>query len=384
MSFKHITLAAVCTAAILLTGCAKKAAAPAAAPITEVGVVTVAARPFTLSRELPGRTSAFRIAEVRARVSGIVLKRLFTEGAEVKEGDILYQIDPAPYQAALASAKASLARAEASTVSIRQQEERSRELIKAKAISQQGYDNAIASLKAGEADIAAAQAAVQVAEINLGYTHVTSPITGRIGRAEVTEGAYVQQATATLLATVQQLDRLYVDLTQSTTEVLRLQRALAEGRLTTAGQGAAKVQLLLDDGRIYDESGSLQFSDVTVNSATSSITLRALFPNPHGELLPGLFVRARLDEGELPNAILVPQSAVTRNTKGEATALVVGAESKVELRVLQTERAIGNEWLIRSGLKIGDRLIIENLQRIRPGAPVKPVPATTFTAPAAR
>jgi membrane fusion protein (multidrug efflux system) len=386
MSLKHITLtlAVACTAAVLLTGCAKKAAAPTAAPIAEVGVITVAARPLTLSRELPGRTSAFRIAEVRARVSGIVLKRLFTEGAEVKEGDVLYQIDPAPYQAALASAKASLARAEASTVSIRQQEERSRELIKAKAISQQGYDNAIASLKAGEADIAAAQAAVQVAEINLSYTHVTSPITGRIGRAEVTEGAYVQQTTATLLATVQQLDRLYVDLTQSSTEVLRLQRALADGRLTSAGQGAAKVQLILDDGRVYGESGSLQFSDVTVNSATSSITLRALFPNPHGELLPGLFVRARLDEGELSNAILVPQLAVTRNTKGEATALVVGAENKVELRVLQAERAVGNEWLIRSGLKVGDQLIVENLQRIRPGAPVKPVPATTVAAPAAR
>jgi membrane fusion protein (multidrug efflux system) len=389
MSFKNLVLAAAGTAAVLLSGCAKKAAAPAATPVVEVGIVTVAARPLTLSRELPGRTSAYRIAEVRARVSGIVLKRLFTEGAKVKEGDVLYQIDPAPYQAALAIAKAALAHAEASTVSIRQQEERSRELIKAKAISQQGYDNAIAALKASEADIAAAQAAVQAAEINLGYTHVTSPLTGRIGRAEVTEGAYVQQGTATLLATVQQLDRLYVDLTQSSTEVLRLQRALAEGHLTSAGEGAAKVQLLLDGDRVYDEPGSLQFSDVTVNSTTSSISLRALFPNPRGELLPGLFVRARLDEGELPDAILVPQPAVTRNVKGEATALVVGAESKVELRVLQTDRAVGNEWLIRSGLKVGDQLIVENLQRIRPGATVKPVPATTMAstpsaAPAAR
>ena len=386
MSFKHFAfaLAAATTAAIFFSGCTKEPNAPVAAPPTEVGIVTVAARPLTLLRELPGRTSAFRIAEVRARVSGIVLKRLFTEGAEVQEGALLYQIDPAPYQAALASAKASLARAEASTVAIRQQEERSRELIKARAISQQGYDNTLAALKAAEAEIAVAQAAAHVAEINLSYTHVTAPITGRIGRADVTEGAYVQPAPATLLATVQQLDRLYVDLTQSSTEVLRLRRALAAGRLTRAEQGAAKVQLLLDDGLVYRESGSLQFSDVTVNPSTSSITLRALFPNPRGELLPGLFVRARLDEGELPDAILVPQSAVTRNLMGEATALVVGAESKVELRVLATDRAVGHEWLISSGLKVGDQLIVENLQRIRPGAPVKPVPATTVTASAAR
>jgi membrane fusion protein (multidrug efflux system) len=378
MSLKSTSLAFACAAALVLTGCGKKAAAPSAAPVIEVGVVTVAARPLTLSRELPGRTSAFRVAEVRARVSGIVLKRLFTEGGEVKAGAVLYQIDPAPYQAALASAQATLARAEANRASIRLQEERSRELIKAKAISQQGYDNALAALQAAEADIAAARAAVQTAEINVGYTQVTSPITGRIGRAEVTEGAYVQQGAATLLATVQQLDPLYVDLTQSATEVLRLQRALADGHLTSAGAGAAKVQLLLDDGRAYADAGSLQFSDVTVNTSTNSITLRALFPNPRGELLPGLFVRARLDEGELPAAILVPLPAVTRNTKGEATALVIGADSKVELRILQTERAVGNSWLIRSGLKVGDQLIVENLQRIRPGAPVKAVPATTI------
>jgi membrane fusion protein (multidrug efflux system) len=378
MSLKITSLCVACVAALALTGCGQEAPAPTVATTIEVGVITVAAHPLTLSRELPGRTSAFRIAEVRARVSGIVLKRLFTEGGEVKEGAALYQIDPAPYQAALTSAKASFARAEANSAAIRLQEERSRELIKAKAISQQGYDNALASLKAAEADIAVAQAAVQTAEINIGYTHVTSPITGRIGRSEVTEGAYVQQGTATLLATVQQLDPLYVDLTQSATEVLRLQRDLADGRLNRAGAGAAKVQLFLDDGRAYTDAGSLQFSDVTVNTSTSSVTLRALVPNSRGELLPGLFVRARLNEGELPAAILVPQLAVTRNTKGEATALVIGPDSKVELRILQTERAVGNSWLISSGLTVGDQLIVENLQRIRPGAPVKAVPATTL------
>ncbi len=376
MSSKSFIFFVALLGSAVLTGCAKKPAPPAAPAAVEVGVVTVTASPVTLTRELPGRTSAFRVAEVRARVNGIVQKRLFDEGSDVKAGQPLYEIDPAPYQAALDSARASLARAQANATSIRLQEERSRQLVGALAISQQEYDNALASLQAAEADIAAAKAAVQSAEIDLGYTTVTSPISGRIGRAEVTEGAYVQAATATLLATVQQLDPLYVDLTQSSTEVLQLRRALAEGRLTATATGDAKVALLFDNGSPYAEEGSLEFSDVTVNASTNSITLRAIFPNPRGELLPGMFVRARLDEGSTPAALLVPQLGVTRNTRGQPTALVVGADGKVELRVLTVDRAIGNQWLVADGLKDGDRVIVQNLQRIGPGVTVTAVPAT--------
>ena len=376
MSSKSFIYFVALLGSAVLTGCAKKPAPPAAPAAVEVGVVTVTASPVTLTRELPGRTSAFRVAEVRARVNGIVQKRLFEEGSDVKAGQPLYEIDPAPYQAALDSAKASLARAEANAASIRLQEERSKQLVGARAISQQEYDDALAGLQAAEADIAAAKAAVLTAEINLGYTTVTSPISGRIGRAEVTEGAYVQAATATLLATVQQLDPLYVDLTQSSTEVLQLRRALAEGRLTATAAGDAKVALLFDNGAPYAEEGSLEFSDVTVNASTNSITLRAIFPNPRGELLPGMFVRARLDEGSTPAALLIPQLGVTRNTKGQPTALVVGADGKVELRVLTVDRAIGNQWLVADGLKDGDRVIVQNLQRIGPGVTVTAVPAT--------
>ena len=380
LMFAKPLLATLLASALLAAGCAKKAPAPAAPAPIEVGVVTIAPQAVTLTRELPGRTSAFRVAEVRARVSGIVLKRLFTEGADVKEGQALYQIDPAPYQAALDSARATLARAEANATSTRLQEQRSKQLLEAKAISQQDFDNALASLQAGEADIASAKAALQTAEINLGYTSVISPVSGRIGRSQVTEGAYVQAGAATLLATVQQLDPLYVDLTQSSTEVLRLRRALAEGKLQRTDSGDARVQLLLDDGRAYAQEGALQFSDVTVDPSTSSITLRAIFPNPQGDLLPGMFVRARLAEGSAPDAILVPQFAVSRNAQGDAVALVVGAESKVESRVIQTSRSLGNQWLVSSGLAAGDQVIVENIQRIRPGVVVKPIPATNVPA----
>jgi membrane fusion protein, multidrug efflux system len=380
MSPKYVLTSIVFTTALALTGCGKKEAAkPVAAP-SEVGVIDVVPSTVTLTQELPGRTSAFRIAEVRARVSGIVLKRNFTEGGDVKEGQLLYTIDPAPYQAALDSAKANLARANANAAVSRLQADRFSKLIDAKAISQQEYDDVAAAHLAAEADVAAAQATVQTAEINLGYTRVNAPISGRIGLSMVTEGAYVQQGTATLLATIQQLDTLYVDLTQSSTELLRLRRALADGKLQRSTEGGAKVQLLLDDGRTYSEEGTLQFSDVSVNASTNSITIRATFPNPKNELLPGMFVRARLQEGTTSGAILIPQLAITRNTKGEATALVVGADSKVELRVLHTDRAVGNQWLVSDGLKAGDQVIVQNLQRVRPGAAVKPVPATNVPA----
>ena len=360
-----------------LAGCGKKdaSAPPPPGPI-EVGVIKVAASPVTLTRELPGRTSAFRIAEVRARVSGIVLKRVFTEGSDVKEGDVLYQIDPAPYQAALDSAKGSLARAQADAASARLQSDRYKDLIAAKAVSQQDYDNALSAAKAGEAGVAAAQAAVEVAKINLGYTDVAAPIAGHIGRSQVTEGAYVQQGTATLLATIQQIDQLYVDVNQSTSEVLRMKKELESGQLKNIGKGEARVTLLLEDGSEYFEPGRLEFADVTVDPTTGSIGLRAVFPNPRGELLPGMFVRARLEEGVNPSAILVPQVAVSRNQQGQGVAMVVGADSKAEARTLVTDRAIGDQWLVKSGLKAGDQVIVNNLQKIRPGAPVKPVPVT--------
>ncbi len=359
----------------LLAGCGKKPAATAKAAPVEVGVVTLAPVAVTLSRELPGRTSAYRVAEVRARVNGIVQKRLFTEGSDVKGGQPLFAIDPAPYQAALDSAKATLARAEANVANARLQAQRYTDLVADNAVSKQDYDNATAALKASEADVAAGRAAVQTARINLGYTTVTSPVSGRIGRSAVTEGAYVQQAQATLLATVQQLDPVYVDLTQSSAEALRLRRDLAQGKLRSAGRGRAQVRLVLEDGHEYGLAGALQFADVTVDPSTGSIALRALFPNPHGELLPGMFVRARLDEGVNPEALLVPQQGVTRDQKGLPTALVVNAEHKVELRQLVTDRTIGDAWLVTAGLKAGDQVIVEGLQKVRPGAEVKAVPA---------
>jgi membrane fusion protein (multidrug efflux system) len=375
-------------ATLLVAGCGPKQAGPAGAgpggpqgPM-EVSVLTVTPAAVTLTQDLPGRISAFRVAEVRARVNGIVLKRLFDEGTDVKEGQVLYEIDPAPYQAALDSALGTLARAEANATTARLKEERYRQLLAAKAISKQEYDDAQANQRTYDADVLSGKAAVQSARINLDYTKVTSPVSGRIGISQVTEGAYVQAANATLLATVQQLDKVYVDVTQASSELLRLKRDLASGRLKADDAGKARVKLIHEDNTIYPEEGSLEVSDVTVNLSTNSVTVRAVFPNPRGELLPGLFVRARLEEGSSPDAILVPQLAVSRNSKGEPTTMVVGANGTVELRVLKTERAVGNQWLISSGLKAGDQVIMDNLQKIRPGAPVKvaPTPATPTTA----
>ena len=364
-------------AATLLAACGGKGGPPAAAGPIEVGVVTITPRPVTLTRDLPGRTSAYRVAEVRARVNGIVLKRLFTEGSDVKEGQRLFLIDPAPYAAALDGASAALARAEANLANARLQGERYADLVKDGSVSRQEYETAMATLKSGEADVASARAAEQAARINLGYTAVTSPVPGRIGRAAVTEGAYVQAAQATLLATVQQLDPIYVDVTQSSSEVLRLRRDLEAGRLVAVGQGLAKVKLVTEDGREYPVPGTLQFADVSVDPGTGSIGLRALFPNPKGELLPGMFVRARLEEGVNPQALLVPQVGVTRDQKGLPVALVVNAEKKVERRQLVTDRVIGDAWLVTDGLKIGDQVIVEGLQKVRPGTLVNPVPAAS-------
>jgi membrane fusion protein (multidrug efflux system) len=307
-------------------------------------------------------------------VNGILLKRFFAEGSDVKEGQRLFQIDPAPYQAAFDGARAVLSRAEATAANARLQAQRAAELIKTSVISQQDHDNAQAALKTAEADLAAARAAEQTARINLGYTTVTSPVSGRIGRAVVTEGAYVQASQATLLATVQQIDPVYVDVTQSADEVLKLRRDLESGRLQGAGKGQARVKLLLEGGE-YPVAGTLQFADVTVDPGTGSITLRALFPNPRGELLPGLFVRAQLIEAVNPQALLVPQVGVTRDQKGFPVVLVVNAERKVERRQIVADRTVGSSWLVTDGLKPGDQVVVEGLQKVRPGTLVNPVPA---------
>ncbi len=369
-------LLAALSTALVCPGCGGKTpgASPPGGP-PEVGVLTISAQPVPLTLDLPGRTAALRIAEVRARVNGIVVKRFFREGAEVKEGEVLYQIDPAPYEAALKNAQGTLARAEANVAATRAQAERCKKLMASRAVSQQDYDAALASFQSYEADVISGKGAVHSAQINLGYTRVTSPISGRIGISQVTEGAYVQSSAANLLATVQEMDQMYDDVTQASSELLRLKRDLASGRLKSAGSGKARVWLIMDDGSTYGEEGTLQLADVTVNLMTSTVTVRAIFPNPKDEILPGMFVRARLEEGITPNAILIPQLAVTRNQKGEPTVMVVGAGDTAELRVVKTDRAVENQWLVSEGLKPGDRLIVDNLQRLRPGAAVKPVPA---------
>ena len=369
---------------VFLLACSKKDDKPSARPTgpVEVGVVTIQPQSITLRKELPGRTSALRVAEVRARVNGIVQKRLFEEGSDVKMNQALFKIDSAPYAATLESMQAQVARADASVAQTKSLAERYQKLIETNAVSKQELDDANAKVKQAQADLAAARAAVKSASINVGYTTVTAPLAGRIGRAEVTEGGYVQAATATLLATIQQIDQVYVDLTWSSAEAMRLRRSLENGELKT-DSGVATVVLILDDGREYSEQGKLQFADVTVDATTGSISLRAVFPNPKRELLPGMFVRARIDEGTQANALLVPQRGVTRDQAGRPMALVVGAGNKVERRQLVADREIGDAWLVTSGINAGDQVIVEGLQKIRPGADVKPVPATSAAKAAA-
>lgn len=375
--------AAVGLLAFVLVGCAKNnGPAPQTAAI-EVDVVTASITPVAFTRELPGRTAAWRIAQVRARVNGIVLRRLFLEGAEVKEGEILFEIDPAPYAAALASARAAEARAEANLASVKIQAERFRPLVASNAVSKQQYDDALAAAGIAEAEVASAQAAVLAAEINLSYTKIASPIAGRIGLADVTEGAYVQAAQATLLATVQQTDPIYVNLVQPSSEAARLRREFASGRITRSEAVHPVVTLALEDGTEYPVPGRLEFADITVDRGTGSVTLRALFPNPQGALLPGTFVRARYEVGVNPQALLVPQQGVARNYRGDPTAYVVAADGTAELRVLKTGRLHRDSWVIESGLQAGEQVIVSNLQRIRPGVPVKPVPSQPKAVPPA-
>ncbi len=349
-----------------------KSAPPQGAP-PEVGIVEVRPERVAITSELAGRTTAYLIAEVRPQVGGIIQKRLFIEGADVKAGETLYQIDPASYRAAYSSAKAALSRAEANLVPARLKAERYKELAVINAVSRQDNDEAAAALKQAEADVEAAAAALETARINLGYASITSPISGRIGRSAVTTGALVTANQAGALATIQQLDPIYVDVTQSSAELLRLKQKRSSGQFRE--QGLAKVRLLLEDGRTYPLSGTLKFSDVTVDQDTGSVTVRAVFPNPEHLLLPGMYVRAVIEEGVNDKGILVPQQAVSRGPKGEAMVMLVNEAGTVEPRPVMAERAIGDKWLVSGGLAAGERVIVEGLQKARPGTPVKAVPA---------
>lgn len=355
--------------AALLAGCGGQVEPPAGKGPMPVTVATLASETVTLKRELPGRVSPFLVAEVRPQVDGIVARRLFTEGGLVKEGQPLYQIEDATYRADGESANASLARAEATLVTAQLNARRSAELVKLDAVSKQDDENAAAALRLAEADVKAARAAVARANVVLGYARITAPISGRIGKSTVTQGALVTANQAAALATVQQLDPVYVDLTQSSAELLELRRALAAGTLT--GTRDLPVRILLEDGTEYDLAGTLAFSDVTVDPTTGSFALRVVVPNPRNVLLPGMYVRAVVGDGERQNALLVPQQGVTHDPKGDTTAMVVGKDGNVELRPVVVSRAIGDKWLVESGLVAGDRVIVEGLQKIRPGAPVQ-------------
>ena len=340
-------------------------------PIPEVAVMTVEPQQIVLTTELPGRTATYRIAEIRPQVNGLIQKRLFEEGAYVKVGDVLYQIDPAPLQAALDSAKAALRRSEANLPAIKAREERFKKLLAEKVVSQQDYDDVAAALRQYEADTQYWQSMRKGTQINMEYTKVRAPISGRIGRSSVTEGAIVTAYQPVSLATIQQLDPIYVDLQQSTTELLRLQRRIGEGQLNKDGSSQQKVKLIMPDGAQYPLEGTLQFRDVTVAPGTDSVTLRVVFPNPEGVLLPGMFVRALVIEGVNEQAILIPQQAVSRDPKGNPVALIVDAEDHVQPRPLTMDRAIGDQWLVTGGIKQGDRVIVEGILKVRPGAKVK-------------
>lgn len=341
-------------------------------PLAEVGVVTVTPGNVGLITELPGRLEASRVAQVRARAAGILQKRLFTEGSDVRAGQALFQVDASPYEAVLASASASVAKAEANVMQASAQAERYKPLAEAKAISQQEFINAQAAQKQAEADLAVARAAVQTARINVGYANITAPIAGRIGRALVTEGALVGQGEATQLAVIQQINPVYVNFTQSAAEVMRLRQALESGQLKRAGNQGASVRVVLEDGSEYPQAGKLLFSDLTVDSTSGQITLRAEVPNPSGALLPGLFVRVRLEQAQASNAILLPQQAVTRSPQGD-TVMVVGADGKATPRPIQIGGQQNGQWVVMSGLQAGEQVMVDGFQKLR-GGPVKPVP----------
>lgn len=339
----------------------------------EVGFITVESETVTLDRELPGRTTAHRIAEVRPQVSGVIKERLFEEGQEVKAGQPLYQIDDRTYRAAVATARAELARAQATLHSNELREKRFRQLLEKRSVSQQEYDEARAQLDENKAAVAAARASLQSAQINLDYATISAPIDGRIGRSNVTAGALVTANQAQAMATIRQLDPIFVDLTQSSNELRQLRQAMAAGELEQVSEDQARITLLLEDGSAYGQAGTLQFSEYAVDESTGSVTLRALFPNPDGDLLPGMFVRGRLPEGQRSNTILVPQKSISRDPTGQAFAMLIDSDNMVKKVNVTTERAVKSQWLISQGLNKGDRLIVDGLQRIQPGMPVSPV-----------
>lgn len=356
------------------------------APMATVTVTPVLSQPLTLKTELPGRATAYAIAEVRPQVGGILKRRVFREGADVRAGEVLYEIDPSLYQAAQSNARAALAKAEANLATVKLKAQRYAQLAGSGVISKQDNDDVVASLGQAEADVTAARAALETANINLGYTRITAPISGRIGKSSVTAGALLIANQTTALTTIQQLNPIYVDVTQSSADLLRLRRELASGALQRGG-GKAKVTLMLDDGSAYGMSGTLQFADITVDAGTSSVVLRAEFPNPGHEILPGMYVRAIVEEGLQKNALLVPQQGVTRDPTGTATALVLNADGIVEQRKLIIDRSVDNQWLVREGLKAGEQVIMEGGQRVKAGDKAQvaaPAAATAATAAAGR
>jgi membrane fusion protein (multidrug efflux system) len=369
----HKRVYLVFAALIALGGCSNAKQPPPAPAATEVSVVTLHPETLPVTTDLPGRTAAYLVAQVRGRVDGIVLKREFAEGGDVRAGQRLYQIDPAPYRAALDMALGTLQKAQANLAAMNSQAERYKILVAGNGVSRQEYDNAVAAQGQAAADVAAAKAAVQTARINLGYTDVVSPIGGRAGPSLVTQGAYVQSSAATLLTTVQQIDPIYVDLNQTSVAGLQLRRDVASGQLKLNGPGQTKVTLTLEDGTRYPSAGKLQFTDITVDPGTGSVTVRAVFPNPDHVLLPGMFVRASIEQGVNDNALLVPQVGITHDPQGQATALVVGADNKVEVRAIQATRTSGTNWVVENGLKDGERVIVSGGQKVRPGMAVRPV-----------
>lgn len=359
-------LSSLIISAIWLTGCDNSGDKPSHAQTPQVTVHVVSTAPLSVTTELPGRTSAFRIAEVRPQVSGIILQRNFTEGSDIKAGQSLYQIDPATYQAAYNSAQGDEAKAEAAAGLAHLTVKRYLPLLGTQYISRQEYDQAVATARQADADVIATKAAVESARINLAYTKVTSPIAGRIGKSSVTEGALVTNGQTNAMATIQQLDPIYVDVTESSNDFMHLkQQSLQRGNDTKS------VQLVMENGQTYPLKGSLQFSDVTVDESTGSITLRAIFPNPQHTLLPGMFVRARIDEGVDPEAMLVPQQGVTRTPRGEASVMLVNDKNQIETRAVTTSQAIGDRWLITAGLHSGEKIVVSGLQKVRPGVTVK-------------
>ena len=371
--FRWTLVLAALASLIWLGGC-KNSQQSAPVQIPEVGIVLVRPQQIVLTTELPGRTSAFRVAEIRPQVNGLIQKRLFTEGSDVRAGQDLYQIDPASFRAVFDNAKAALVRAEAALPALRLRADRFKQALADKAVSQQDFDDADAALKQADADVLYWKAMVETARINLGYARVISPISGRIGRSNVTDGAIVTAYQPLALATIQQLDPIYIDVPQSSTELLRLRRRLEEGLINRKGTKLNKVKLFLADGIPYLLEGNLQFRDVSVDPTTGSVILRMVFPNPDGVLLPGMYVRAVVKEGVNENAVLIPQQAVSRDPKGNPTALIVDVADKVEQRMLKLDRAIGDQWFVIEGLAAGDRLIVEGMQKVRPGAVVKAVP----------